>query len=69
MHDLPRGGVVDRNCRAHGISNLYIMGSSVFPTAAANFPTSAICALALRLVEHSTSVTCAGESNPAGRAS
>jgi choline dehydrogenase-like flavoprotein len=69
MHDSPHDGVVDRNCRVHGISNLYITGSSVFPTAGANFPTITICALALRLAEHLTSVTRAGGSNPAGRAS
>ncbi len=29
MHDSPREGVVDRDCKVHGISNLYIGGSSV----------------------------------------
>lgn len=52
MHDSPRRGVVDRNCLVHGMSNLYIAGSSVFPTAAANFPTMTITALTLRLSEH-----------------
>jgi choline dehydrogenase-like flavoprotein len=52
MHDSPREGVVDRNCKVHGISNLYIGGSSVFPTVGANFPTITITALALRLSEH-----------------
>jgi choline dehydrogenase-like flavoprotein len=52
MHDSPRQGVVDRNCKVHGISNLYIAGSSVFPTAGANFPTITIAALTLRLSEH-----------------
>ena len=36
----------------HGFGNLYIAGSSVFPTAGANFPTITITALALRLAEH-----------------
>jgi choline dehydrogenase-like flavoprotein len=52
MHDSPKLGVVDRNCRVHGIENLYISGSSVFPTAGANFPTINIVALALRLSDH-----------------
>jgi choline dehydrogenase-like flavoprotein len=52
MHDSPKLGVVDRNCRVHGIENLYISGSSVFPTAGANFPTINVVALALRLSDH-----------------
>jgi choline dehydrogenase-like flavoprotein len=56
MHDSPKEGVVDRNCKVHGISNLYIAGSSVFPTAGANFPTITIAALTLRLSEHVMSV-------------
>lgn len=49
MHDSPREGVVDRDCRVHGIPNLYVAGSSVFPTCGANFPTITLAALALRL--------------------
>ena len=41
--------VVDRNCRVHGIDNLYIAGSSVFPTSGYVNPTLTIVALALRL--------------------
>jgi len=52
MHDSPREGVVDRDCKVHGISNLYIGGSSVFPTVGANFPTITIAALSLRLAGH-----------------
>ncbi|WGS50576.1 GMC family oxidoreductase [Paraburkholderia sp. D15] len=52
MHDSPREGVVDRDCKVHGISNLYIGGSSVFPTVGANFPTITISALSLRLAGH-----------------
>ncbi|WER48965.1 GMC family oxidoreductase [Cupriavidus sp. WKF15] len=52
MHVSPRQGVVDPDCRVHGIGNLYIGGSSVFPTVGANFPTITIAALALRLVDH-----------------
>lgn len=52
MHASPQYGVVDADCRIHGISNLYVAGSSVFPTAGANFPTITIAALTLRLSEH-----------------
>ncbi|WP_144144765.1 FAD-dependent oxidoreductase [Paraburkholderia sp. BCC1884] len=52
MHDSPREGVVDRDCKVHGMSNLYIGGSSVFPTVGANFPTITIAALSLRLAGH-----------------
>src|SRR5262249_25676562 len=52
MHDDPAQGVVDANCRVHGIANLYVAGSSVFPTGSANNPTLTIVALALRLADH-----------------
>lgn len=52
MHDSPKQGVVDRHCRIHGMSNMYIAGSSVFPTAGANSPTFALVALSLRLADH-----------------
>ncbi|MCC8401259.1 GMC family oxidoreductase [Paraburkholderia sp. MMS20-SJTN17] len=52
MHVSPREGVVDADCKVHGISNLYVGGSSVFPTVGANFPTITITALALRLAGH-----------------
>lgn len=52
MSDDPRLGVVDRNCRVHGIDNLYVAGSSVFPTSGSANPTLTIVALALRLAQH-----------------
>lgn len=52
MHDSPRMGVVDRNCRIHGIGNLYVAGSSVFPSSSSNHPTMTLTALALRLADH-----------------
>ena len=52
MSDDPRRGVVDRDCRVHGFSNLFIAGSSVFPTGGAANPTWTIAALALRLSRH-----------------
>lgn len=52
MHPDPRHGVVDANSRVHGIGNLYVAGSSVFPTSGAANPTLTIVALALRLADH-----------------
>ena len=52
MHDDPALGVVDRNCRIHGVANFYVAGSSVFPTGGATNPTLTIVALALRLSDH-----------------
>jgi choline dehydrogenase-like flavoprotein len=52
MADDPDKGVVDRNCRVHGIDNLFVVGGSVFPTAGAFQPTLTIAALSLRLAEH-----------------
>lgn len=52
MHDDPRQGVVDASCRLHGISNLFIAGSSIFPTSGHANPTLTIVALSLRLAEH-----------------
>jgi choline dehydrogenase-like flavoprotein len=48
----PRTGVVDPSCRVHATANLYLAGSSVFPTAGHANPTPTIIALALRLAEH-----------------
>jgi len=45
-------GVVDENCRMHGVSNLYIAGSSVFPTSGHSNPTLTFMALAIRLSRH-----------------
>jgi choline dehydrogenase-like flavoprotein len=52
MHDDPRRGVVDRNCKIHGLENIYVAGSSVFPAFGWANPTLTITALALRLADH-----------------
>ena len=52
MSEDPESGVVDRNCRVHGTTNLYVAGSSVFPTSGAAQPTLTIAALSLRLADH-----------------
>jgi choline dehydrogenase-like flavoprotein len=51
MDGDPSRGVVDLNCRVHGMSNLFIAGSSVFPTGGCAPPTLAIVALALRIAD------------------
>ena len=45
-------GVVDNNCKVFSISNLYISGSSVFPTSSIVNPTYTIIALSLRLGDY-----------------
>jgi glucose dehydrogenase len=52
MGDDPQSSVVDRNLKMHGVENLYIVGSSVFPTSGAGWPTLTVAALALRLAHH-----------------
>src|SRR5262249_31542534 len=49
MSEDPIFGVVDTRCRVHGVANLFIAGSSVFPTSGAANPTFTAIALALRL--------------------
>jgi choline dehydrogenase-like flavoprotein len=52
MDDDPTKGVVDGDCRANGLDNLYVAGSSVFPTSASLAPTLTIVQLSLRLADH-----------------
>ena len=52
MATSPREGVVDANCRVHGMRNFFVAGSSVFPTSGHANPTLTIVALALRLADH-----------------
>jgi choline dehydrogenase-like flavoprotein len=49
MSEDPKLGYVDKNCKVHGISNLFVIGSSVFSTGGHVNPTLTIVALALRL--------------------
>jgi choline dehydrogenase-like flavoprotein len=51
MDEDPRRGVVNRNCQLHGVSGVFIAGSSVFPTASHANPTLTITAMALRLAD------------------
>jgi choline dehydrogenase-like flavoprotein len=52
MSDQPKQGVVDSDCCVHGMSNLFVAGSSVFPTPGGATPTLLLVALALRLADH-----------------
>jgi choline dehydrogenase-like flavoprotein len=52
MHPDPRHGVTDANARVHGTDNLYVAGSSLFPTGGYANPTLTIVALAIRLADH-----------------
>ena len=54
MSSDPGEGVVDPDCRVHGLENLYVAGSSVFPTGGCANPTFTIVAMAHRLADHLT---------------
>ncbi len=47
-----RDGVVDTDCRVHGMANLFVASSAVFPTCGHANPTLTILALAVRLADH-----------------
>jgi len=48
----PRHGVVDGNCRVHGLANLFVASTSVLPTSSQANPTLTGIALGLRLGDH-----------------
>jgi choline dehydrogenase-like flavoprotein len=52
MNRDPKQGVVDEHGRVHGVANLFVAGSSVFPTAGYANPTLTLLALTLRLADH-----------------
>ena len=56
-----RSSVVDGDCRVHGVRNLFIASSAVFPTSSQANPTLTIIALALRLAEHIRSKSLTGQ--------
>jgi choline dehydrogenase-like flavoprotein len=49
MSNDPSAGVIDRDCRAHGIANLFIADASFMPTSGATNPSLTIAANALRV--------------------
>ncbi len=48
----PRTSVLDANCRAHDVPNLYVVDGSVFPSASEKNPTFTMMALAARASDH-----------------
>ena len=52
MSDTPENGVVDKNCKVFDVGNLYVAGSSVFPTGSHVPPTLTISAMSARLADH-----------------
>lgn len=52
MQADPVNGVVDADLRLHEAKNLYVTGSSVFPTSGIANPTLTILALVMRLADH-----------------
>ncbi|MEM8817765.1 MAG: GMC family oxidoreductase [Pseudomonadota bacterium] len=51
MGDTNSDSIVDANCRMHDIDNLFVAGSSVFPTSGYSNPTLTIVALSIRLAD------------------
>jgi choline dehydrogenase-like flavoprotein len=52
MSDNSKQGVVDANCKVFGLTNLYMAGSSCFPTSGAANPSLSLLALTFRLSDH-----------------
>jgi choline dehydrogenase-like flavoprotein len=57
MSASPRDGVVDPNAKLHSVDNLYVAGSSIFPTSGHANPTLTLLATSLRLADHIRSLT------------
>ncbi len=52
MHEDPKVGVVDANCKIHGIDNAFMAGASCFPTGAGVNPTLTVVALSIKLSDY-----------------
>jgi choline dehydrogenase-like flavoprotein len=50
--DDPRQSVLNRDCRAHDVGNLYVVDASFFPSSAAVNPALTVMANALRVADH-----------------
>jgi choline dehydrogenase-like flavoprotein len=55
--DDPRTSVLDRDNRAHGLSNLFVVDSSFFPSSAGTNPALTIAANALRVADRILNVS------------
>ena len=51
IHESPRNGVVDAHLRVHGVDNLHVASSAVFPTSGHSNPTLTLLALCMRLAD------------------
>jgi choline dehydrogenase-like flavoprotein len=51
MSDSDQEGVVDRDCKVFGVSNLYVASSAVFPTSSFSNPTMTTIALSIRICD------------------
>lgn len=60
MSAIPADGVVDGDCRVHGVDNLFIASSSVLRTSGEANPTFTAVCLALRLAHHLADAPSAG---------
>lgn len=52
MSSDPKNGVVNSNCKVHGISNLFVAGAACYVTSGAPNPTLTAVALSLRLSDY-----------------
>lgn len=52
MSGSPSQGVVDADAKVHGIGNLYVAGSSIFPTVGCANPTLTLTATSIKLADH-----------------
>lgn len=52
MGDDPKTSVLDKFCRSHDVSNLYVVDASAFPSSSEKNPTLTIMALATRTADH-----------------
>jgi choline dehydrogenase-like flavoprotein len=60
MHRDGQRGVVDADCRVHGVGNLFVAGGSVFPTGGYANSSLTMAALAIRLADHLKGVLAPG---------
>lgn len=56
MSDDPKFGVVNKDLRIHGLKNIFVAGSSVFPTGGGCNPTLSLVMLSVRLGQHLSKV-------------
>ncbi|SDN55104.1 FAD-dependent oxidoreductase [Geodermatophilus sp. DSM 45219] len=64
MSSDPRDGVVDADCRVHGVADLYVASTSVFPAGGEANPTFMAVTLAVRLAHHLAGRLAGPESRP-----